>query len=628
MPLLASLPVDAGHALRSLWRARRHSIGTVLTLAFGGGVALALASAAWAGLGWQAPPDPPVFGRLPTGAGGAWTGELRTAAELQRDGYRAIFAVLLAAAIAVALVTCVNAAAQVVVRASARRHERAMRAALGATRLRLFTQALAESAALAVLGAAGAIAVGALLRAGLRATWPAAGGQLAGPGGAAPLLLALVLPAAAAVLFGIVPALGAGRGNLHAQLTTGSRATPDRFEGWLRRAITIAQLATSMALLAGAGLLIRSSLPGTGPVPAGFDPRDTLTVRLDTPAALAGDPARRAAALGAALERVRAVPGVRAAALGSPDAWLGLGAQDKVTTYCGECGQAGMKTPVIVGPARNLSVSGDWFATLGVRVLRGRVFTPADRGRRVVVINQAFAGQLFPHGEPIDKPLSVTGFFGTPYMVIGIVDDVAPAGPGTPQARAPALYLPAGLHPPTTAAVAIRATGGDPMRLAPAVTAALRAALPGARVGEAMTMEARLARYRAPLGWFGGVLLCVAVAALGLCAAAVYCVVAYGVARRTREIGVRMALGARQGQVVRHVLAGGVRLARAGTVFGLMLAVGTGQTVAHFFRGVPVIDAATYLAVAALLGGVAMAASWLPARRAARLDPLDALRAE
>jgi putative ABC transport system permease protein len=164
----------------------------------------------------------------------------------------------------------------------------------------------------------------------------------------------------------------------------------------VRRTITIAQLATSMALLVGAGLLVRSSLPGTAPISPGFDPRDTLTLRLDTPATLAADPARRAAALAMALERVRAVPGVRAAALGSPDAWLGLGPQDKVTTFCRECSLANVWTPILVGPARNLAVSPGWFGALGVRVLKGREITEADRGRRVAVINQAFAGRLFP----------------------------------------------------------------------------------------------------------------------------------------------------------------------------------------------------------------------------------------
>ncbi|HEU4557679.1 MAG TPA: FtsX-like permease family protein [Longimicrobium sp.] len=627
MPALTPLLADAAHALRSLWRAKRHSAATVLTLACGGGVSLALASVAWAGLGWQAPPDPPVFGRLANGAAGGWTEQLRSAAELQREGFQSIAVVLLGAAIAVALVTCVNAAAYVVIRASARRHERAMRAALGATRLRLVMQSLAENGMLALAGALGAAVVGAGLLRVLRASWPAAGGQIAGDPGTAPLLLGLGPPAVAVILFGVAPALRAGRGNLHAELTTGSRATPNRYEGWVRRTITVAQLATSMALLVGAGLLVRGSLPGTAAVSPGFDPRDTLTLRLDTPATLAADPARRAAALAVALERVRAVPGVRTAALGSPDAWLGLGPHDRVVSFCRECSLANVMTPVLSGGTRHLAVSPGWFGTLGVRVLKGRELTEADRGRRVVVINRAFAGRLFPRGEPLGKRLSPTGFWGPTYTVVGVVDDVAPAGPGTPQARAPALYLSTHAHPPTTAAVAIR-TIGDPMRIAPAVAAALRTSIPGARVGEVMTMQARLAAYRAPLGWFGVVLGAVAAVALLLCVASVYSVVAYGVARRTREIGVRLALGAQEQQVVRHVLGGGVRLARTGALFGAMLAVGTGQTVAHFFRGVRVVEPVTYAAVAAILGAAAIAASWFPARRAARLDPLDALRSE
>jgi putative ABC transport system permease protein len=590
-------------------------------------VALALAAVALAGLGWRAPADPPLFGRNPGGATGGWTGEIRSAAAQQGDGFRAIFAVLLAAAIALALVTCVNAAAHVVIRASSRRHERAMRAALGATRFRLSIQALAEGGTLALAGALGAAATGALLLWLLRASWPADGGQLAGSPGMMPVVLALLAPAAAVILFGLAPALAAGRGNLHAKLGTGARSTPDRFEGWVRRTITVAQMTLSMALLVGAGLLIRGSLPGSASAATGFNPRDTLTLRLDTPSTLAGDPARRSAALALALERVRAVPGVEAAALGSRDAWLGLGTQDKVTTFCPECSQANMITRVLVGPARNLSVSASWFGALGVQVLRGRAFASGDEGQRVVVINRSLAGRLFPRGEPLEKQLSITGFFGTKYRVIGIVDDVAPAGPGTPQTPEPALYLPADLHPPTSASVAVR-TGGDPMRLAPAVSAALRAAIPGARVAEVMTMEARLARYRAPLAWFGVVLCAVAAAALLLCVTALYSVVAYGVSRRTREIGVRMALGAREGQVVRHVLGGGMRLARLGTLFGAMMAVGVGQTVAHYFRGVPVLDAAVYVGVAAVLAASALAASWHPARRAARLDPLVALRSD
>jgi virulence-associated protein VagC len=242
------------------------------------------------------------------------------------------------------------------------------------------------------------------------------------------------------------------------------------------------------------------------------------------------------------------------------------------------------------------------------------------------MINQALGAILYPGGEPLGKELSFTAK-GAHYRIVGIVGDVAPKGPGTPSARAPALYLPASLHPPAVAGVAIRARG-DPLVLEPAVRAALLRAVAGATVGEAMTMEARLDRYAAPLRWFAAVLMAVAAAALLLCSGGVYAVVAYGVGRRTQEIGVRMALGARAGQVVRHVLAGGLRMARKGTILGALMALGVAQTLANEFRGVPVADLFVWLAVPTLLVAVALVASWIPARRAARIDPMAALRDE
>jgi len=174
----------------------------------------------------------------------------------------------------------------------------------------------------------------------------------------------------------------------------------------------------------------------------------------------------------------------------------------------------------------------------------------------------------------------------------------------------------------------VRVAHGDPRALAPAVEAALRASVPGARVSGVMTMEERLAAYDAPLRWFAAVLAFVAAAALLLGSGGVYAVVAYGVARRTREIGVRMALGARVGQVVRHVLGGGLRLARTGTILGAMMGFGVAQTLSMRFRGIPLFDAPTWLLVPTALAAATLAASWIPARRAARVDPLTALRGE
>ncbi|HKP77304.1 MAG TPA: FtsX-like permease family protein, partial [Longimicrobiaceae bacterium] len=143
-----------------------------------------------------------------------------------------------------------------------------------------------------------------------------------------------------------------------------------------------------------------------------------------------------------------------------------------------------------------------------------------------------------------------------------------------------------------------------------------------------MTMEAALARYDSPLRWFAAVLAAVAAAALLLGSAGMYAVVSYGVARRTREIGVRMALGARAGQVIRHVLGGGLRLARTGTILGALMAFGVAQTVSLRFRGIPLWDTPTWLGVPLLLAAVTLVASWIPARRAARVHPMEALRRE
>jgi predicted permease len=382
-----------------------------------------------------------------------------------------------------------------------------------------------------------------------------------------------------------------------------------------------------MGLLVGAGVLVRGSVPDARTAGPGFDPKDTLTLRIETPHALAARPAERARMLDAAVAAVRAVPGVRAAVLGSPDAWLNLGPEDDVTSFCRECSLGGIATPVLHGATRNLVVSPGWFATLGAPLLRGREIGPRDAGRRVAVINQAFANRLFPGGEPLGKRVALLRD-GPRYTVVGIVGDISPRGTGTPLMPARAIYLPAGRHPPSAAGLAVRAARGDPRALAPAVRAALRAAVPGARVSEVMTMEERLAAYDAPLRWFAAVLAAVASAALLLGSGGVYAVVAYGVTRRTREIGVRMALGARARQVVQHVLGGGLRLARTGTILGALMGFGVAQTLSMQFRGIPLFDAPTWVLVPAVLAAATLAASWLPARRAARVDPLTALRSE
>lgn len=625
MPLLRTLPTDVSHAMKSLRRAPGHAVGTIVTLALGCGAALPLIAAARAGLAWSPPAEDPAFGRIAGGGSGGWTALLRSTTELRLEGERAMLVVLLAAGLLVLAATCVNAGSLVLTRASARRHERALRAALGAGSGRLLAQGLAEGLALVLVGCALGLVLGLAMLRAMQASWPAARALLADAPDPAALAIALGIPALVTVLFTLVPARNAGRGDLHAHLTVGERATPGPYDAWVRRILAVAQFSASMGLLVGAGVLVRGSIPDAGAARPGFDTHDTLTLRLDTPRALRARPAERARALDAALAAVSALPRVRAAALGSPDAWLDLGPEDDVISFCRDCTLANIMTPVLHGSVRNLSVSPGWFAALGAPLLSGREIRSADGDARVAVINLALAGRLFPGSDPIGKRVALYRD-GPRYTVVGIAANLTPRG--TARTPAAALYLPTRSHPPTTVGLAVRAAGGDPLALAPAVRAAIGAAIPGARVSEVMTMDARLARYDAPLRWFAAVLATIAAAALLLGAGGMYAVVSYGVARRTREIGVRMALGARIAQVVRHVLGGGLRLARAGTIFGALMAFGVAQTLSLRFRGIPLFDAPVWISVPLILGAVTLAASWIPARRAARVDPMDALRSE
>ncbi|HEX8692301.1 MAG TPA: FtsX-like permease family protein [Longimicrobium sp.] len=638
---------DLRHALRSLGRAPGFTAAVVLMLACGIGTSLPLLGAARAGLAAAPDRSPPAFPRGADGVPG-WTDALRTPGELLGDGLRGVLAVVLGAALLVLAGTCVNVAALALARASARRHETAMRAVLGATPARLLGGRLAELGVLAALGGGAGVLAGAACLLVLRATWPGEGGAwLAAPPDAAALALAVALPLAV-LLAGVLPALRASRGRLYDALTVGGRATPGRHEGWVRRVITVGQFAGSMMLLVGAGLLLRGSGPQAGAAGPGFDPRDTVTLRLEPPPAAAADPVKRAAFFDAALARVRTVPGVRAASLASPGAWLGLGPQDDVTSFCLDCSEGGFAAPVLHRPTRHHVVSGGWFAALGVPVTEGRLPRP---GAPEVAVNRAAASRLYPGTRTVIGKTLMPGagssaagdlfppdfLAGTPaegagrgvqrYTVVGVVGDVQPAGLGSPTGAVPALYLPAERHPPAVGAVAVR-TAGDPLARAPAIAAALRARSPGTRVSDVMTMEERLARYRAPIGWFAAALGVVAAFAVVLCSGGVYAVVSFGVARRRREIGVRMALGAQPGQVVRHVVGGGMRLARTGAILGFLGALGLARALQEVFRGVNPVEWTVYAAVALLLAAVSLAASWIPARRAAHVDPVIALQAE
>ncbi|HEX5725308.1 MAG TPA: FtsX-like permease family protein, partial [Longimicrobiaceae bacterium] len=448
------------------------------------------------------------------------------------------------------------------------------------------------------------------------------------PGGIALRVLALAagVPAVTALCFGVAPA-GAGlRRNLHAALTVGERATAGRYEGEMRRILVVVQFTGSMVLLVGAGLLLRAAAPRQDAAGPGFDPSDTLTLRLDVPAAGAyADPARRAELYLEVLERLAAVPGVRAAGVASPDAWLGMGPAQPVTAYCGICYDGSIATPIIKRDARHLSVGPGWFSALKVPLLAGREFTAADRAgaEPVAVVSRQGWYRLFMGTPAVGKRLRFGDVY---YRVVGIVDDVAATGPGSLEAPRPAVYFSALQHPPRVLDVAVR-TAGDPAAHGAAVAAAIAGVEPRAALSGRMAMAERLERHRAPLRWFAWVMAVVAGAALLLGGGGLYGVMAFAVARRTREIGVRVALGARRGDVIRMVVGQALRLVALSVFAGSLGAVSLGVELRRFFPGLLPVNPWVHLGVALLLTAIALAATIIPARRAASVDPMTALQA-
>jgi putative ABC transport system permease protein len=597
------------------------------TLAVGIGAGLSLLGFAEAGLEHVAPRILPVWDRM-AGAHG-WTDRLRTVEEIRHAGVQSLLRVVWGTTALVVVSAVIIAAARVLARGAAQRPAIAMRVVLGAPAGRILRFVAADAAVPVLMGGLLGTCLGWVAGELLRARWPADDSWATG--GLRALLPAVVGPVGVALLCALAPVAIAFRRELASGLGTGDRATAGRYEGWVRRVMTIAQFTASMALLVGAGTLLRGALGSDAGAGTGFDPRDTLTMTVTLPAAARTDAALRATYLRDTLNRVRALPGVRAASLAGEDAWLGTGPRDVVTSYCRPFCYAFVLVPVLQKSVHQLVASPGYFQALGLPVLRGRAL--AEGPAMEAVITQSAGRLLFPGLDPVgqhllpwrEESLLSAGAAVPKYRVVGIVGDVRPLGPGVGEMVSPTIYLSALRHPPMVVGLAVRAAG-DPMLLSGAVRRAVRAAVPGALVRDVMTMEARLARFAAPVRWTAAVLSVLSAVAVVLACAGLYGVVREGVARRTREIGVRMALGARQEQVVRHVVGDAMRLARTSLILGTLAALATARTLQGYFHGIQTWDPALYAGVALLLTAVALAASYLPARAAAGVDPMIAIR--
>jgi predicted permease len=534
---------------------------------------------------------------------------------------RTMLLVLFGAVGFVLLIACVNVANLLVARATARKREFALRAALGASRGRLMRQALTESVVLSLMGALLALGLARSAMPSLVALSPSDlprsnDIRLDGLAFAFTLAVAIIT----GMVFGLAPAFRAAAGDAHEMLEGGAfRVSSGRRHGRLRAAVVVGEMAMSLVLLTGAMLLIETfwRVLNTDP---GVDPIHVLAVetypsgsRYDASAALAHY-------YDAAMERIDALPGVHSAAVIAGGVPMQRGGNIGVALH-GKDGQQSFELRM---------VTPRFFSTMRVPVVRGRPLAGSDNetAAPVAVINQTAASALFSGRNPIGEVLNA---LGADRKIVGVIGDVKsfldqPAQPGLyiPLSQTPAqvLQLFAGYFPTN---VVIR-TSVDPLTLSHSIEEQLRAVDPLVGLGRVRTME-QVRSAAVAMRQFSMTLLSLfAGLALILAAVGIYGITAYNVTQRTHEIGVRVALGAAGGDVTRLVLGQGLHLTGSGIGLGVVGALALTPVLQRYLYRVHPADPIALVSTATLLGLVAMLASYIPARRATKVDPLTALR--
>lgn len=549
-------------------------------------------------------------------------GSLRS--DLTEDGSGQGFLLALAAAGFVLLIACANLANLFLARATARVRELAVRVALGASRGRVASHLLAESV---LLGLAGGVVGLAVSLWGVQAVIQLIGSEL--PFWLVPgtdwrlLLFTFLLSLFAGVTFGLVPVIRMARTDIHEVLKTGgSGATASRGEGRIRGALAVAQIALAIVLLAGTGLLVKSFMVARRIDNLGYDPRGVLSAQfqLQAPRYEAADQVRSMQAQ--LVERLRVQPMVTAAAIEHAEflgAFTGTASRVRLEG-------APAAAPMGRGPRHGFAVSPGYFALLGIPLRGGRDFGAGDApgAEPVAVVNQSAAAMLWPGGNPLGQRLRIDDS-GPWLTVVGLVDDVvlSPLGRGS----APVLYTAAaqGLARPFKLLVRYR---GETATVATTVRAVARTVDPDEPVEDVMTAEEGLARWISPLRFMVWLLAVLGGVALLLSALGIYGVMSYLVTRRTRELGIRMALGAQAGNLRRFVLGRGLRLALIGLAIGLPAALGLSRLLRRVLFTVSPADPVVFTGAAMLLAAIAVLACWPPAHRAVRIDPMISLRSE
>jgi predicted permease len=518
----------------------------------------------------------------------------------------------------VLLIACANVANMFLARAAARRKETSIRAALGAGRRRLMQQWLTESVLVALAGGAAGVLLAYWGADGLAAWLPSLNVPIRGLTDIrinGPVLgFTLLLSVGSGLLFGLAPAIHASGEALTEQLKA---AISPRRRFTMSGFLVVSEVALSLVLLIGAGLLLKSFLLLRS-VPPGFRPAQLLTFRVELPRAAFKEPSRKAEFYRQVLTSMELTPQVRSAALINT---LPLGGHSNSESF-----QVPGRTRV-EGDLRFAGfckISPRYLRAMGIPVLAGRSFDDTDSAsaRQVAMVNRTLVRRAWPDHNPIGQHINI---LNKDREIVGVVGDVRHNDLNS-EPR-PEMYVPYSQEPPSGADFVVESSG-DPGQAVAAARAAVWAANPDLPITGVRTVEQVLVESIAPERLNSFLVGIFAALALLLAAAGIYGVLSYSVTRQTREIGIRMALGAKSGEVMGLVLGQALRLVGAGLVIGLAGAFALTRVLAGFLYGITPTDLWTFAGVSAFLAAVALAAAYLPARRATRVDPMEALRYE
>jgi predicted permease len=533
--------------------------------------------------------------------------------------------VLFGAVSFVLLIACANVANLLLARATVRQKEIAIRTAVGASRLRILRQLLTESVALALMGGLAGLLIALWAIKALRSFGPENIPRLNEVGIDGRVMAFTCLVAVlTGIIFGLAPALRASRVDLNESLKEGGRnsgGASGRSHRRLRKLLVISEVALSLVLLIGAGLLIRSYQRILDANP-GFNPRNLLSLRLSLPASKYATPDSITSFYQRVGERIKGLPGVESVGTtyslpmsSVAFAWEPISIEGYVPKTADDS---------IISNVR--IVSPGYFRTMGIRLLEGRYFDEHDRkgGMETVIVDEALAQRFWPNEDPLGKRLQ-GGKAGPWRTVVGVISD---AKEYSLEKEPPiTVYYPFDQVTARSMYLLVR-TASDPAQMTPAIIEEIQASDPEMPAFDLSTMEQRLhdslARRR-----FSMLLLGVfAVTALVLAAIGIYGVISYSVTQRTHEIGIRMALGAQPGNILNLVIRQALILVSFGTAIGLTGAFALTRVMSSLLYGVSATDRLTFVVTPLLLGGIALLASYIPARRAAKVNPMVALRYE